>query len=129
MDADHSNISDWIPASLDEALQILDDGLQESSVVVIVIIAFVLLVLALLPSLLSGFAGWRAEPVFFGGVEERGVRVDGCAGVVVCERGHGVDEVGEIDEMKHNIMIWMAIIGGIRSAVSGPRCPPASRAR
>lgn len=40
-----------------------------------------------------------------------------------------MDEVGEIDKMKHNIMVWMAIIGGIRCAISGPRCRPASPAR
>lgn len=85
MDDDHSNISDWIPASLDEALQILDDRLQEPSIVVIIIIVLVLLVLALLPSLLSGFCGRRVVLVSFGGMEHRGVGIDGRAGVVLRE--------------------------------------------
>lgn len=85
MDDDHSNISDWIPASLDEALQILDDRLQEPSIVVIIIIVLVLLVLALLPPLLSGFCGRRVVLVSFGGMEQRGVGIDGRAGVVLRE--------------------------------------------
>ena len=82
---DHSNISDWVPAALDEALQILDDRLQKPSIAVIIIVVLVLLALAFLPSLLSGFGGRRVVLVSLGGMEERGVGIEGRAGVVLRE--------------------------------------------
>lgn len=126
---DHSNISDWVPASFDESLQILNDRLEKPSIIVIIIIILVLLVLALLPPLLSGFGSWGVLFIAFRGMEERSVRIDGNASVVLRERWYGMYEVGEIDEVKHNIMVWMAIIGGISYGISGLRFRPAFKVR
>lgn len=41
---DHSDVEDWTPAALQEPLDVLDDGLQEASVVIIVVIVILVVV-------------------------------------------------------------------------------------
>jgi hypothetical protein len=51
--SDHSDIEDWAPATLEEALKVLDDWLQEATIVIIIIIVVVLFIV-LSFTLLSG---------------------------------------------------------------------------
>lgn len=50
--SDHSDIEDWAPATLEEALKVLDDWLQEATIVIIIIIVVLFIVLSF--TLLSG---------------------------------------------------------------------------
>lgn len=105
---DHSDVEDWAPAALQEALDVLDDWLQEASVVIIVVIVILVAVPAVslplrLLARLPVLRDRRSPSVALGGVGEwllsllRGEE----DAVVGGEGGHGVEEVGHFEEVEH----------------------------
>jgi len=88
--SDHSDVEDRTPAALEEALKVLDDGLEEATIVIIIILIVLFIVLSF--TLLSGsflFLGnWRNALLFLGRVRQGLSILSSKAHILVGERWH-----------------------------------------
>ena len=88
--SDHSDVEDPSPAALEEALKVLDNGLEEATIVIIIILIVLFIVLSF--TLLSGsflFLRNRQNAlVFFGRIRQGLSILSSKAHVLICERWH-----------------------------------------